>query len=220
VLARPAVQDAIFGTTLQVMGPAETSYLAQASAVYRVAEVDAPWTTLRPQVMVLEERQLAQMAELGVSLGEILDEPLEEILAARLHEDFVAPVRQQVEELLESLREPAMALEPQLESPWKKTRDQIGRALDQFQGRIAGAVARRHDVWHQRLERIREQCLPAGNLQERHLSLVHYVARYGPAFVETYFSDFDLEPRRLQVFQLSPGGDQGGGKHSAPGGAS
>lgn len=207
VLARPAVQDAIFGTTLQVMGPAEVSYLTQASAVYRVAEVSAPWTTLRPQVMVLEERQLAQMAELGVSLGEVLDEPLEEILAARLHEDFLAPVRRQVEELLESLRQPALELEPQLASPWQKTRDQIGRALDQFQGRIAGAVARRHEVWHQRLERIREQCLPAGNLQERHLSLVHYVARYGPAFVEAYFSDFDLDPRRLQIFKLDPGGD-------------
>jgi bacillithiol biosynthesis cysteine-adding enzyme BshC len=206
VLARPAVQDALLGTTLQVMGPAEISYLTQASAVYRVAEVTAPWTSLRPQAMVLEERQLAQMAELGVSFTELLSEPLEELLAKKLHKDFVQPIREQIDALLATLQEPVVELEAQLEKPYKKTRDQIGRAFDQLQGKITGAVARRNDVWHRRLGKIREQCLPEGHLQERHLSVAHYVDRYGPAFAEAYWSDFDLDPRYLQILTLRPGG--------------
>ena len=206
VLARPAVQDALLGTTLQIMGPAETSYLAQAAAVHRVLGVPPLWTALRPQVMVLESRQIEQLGELGVSLAEILDQPVERLLADRLGEDLVTPAQQRLEAVLDELRAPLLAVEATLESPWQKTRDQIGRAFEQLSSKHAKAVARRHDVWLRRLEKIRESCLPEEHLQERHLSVVHFLARYGPSFVDAYWRDFELDPRRLQVLEIDPGG--------------
>lgn len=206
VLARPAVQDALLGTTLQIMGPAETSYLAQAAAVYRVLGVPPLWTTLRPQAMVLESRQIEHLEELGISLAEILDEPVERLLADRLGEDPATPARARLEALLDELRDPLLAVDATLENPWQKTRDQIGRAFEQLSSKIAAAIARRHDVWLRRLEKIRESCLPEGHLQERHLTVVHYLARYGPSFVDAYWRDFELDPRRLQVLELDPGG--------------
>ena len=65
------IQDAIFGTTLQIMGPAETAYLSQARAVYPILDVAPPTTALRPQAVVVDERQRAQLAELGSSVEEI-----------------------------------------------------------------------------------------------------------------------------------------------------
>lgn len=204
VLARPAVQDALLGATLQIMGPSETSYLAQAAAVHRVLGVPPLWTTLRPQVMVLESRQLEQLDELGVSLAEILDEPAERLVADRLGEDLVTPARERLEAVLDELRGPLLEVDATLENPWQKTRDQVGRAFEQLSSKAAKAVARRHEVWLRRLEKIREGCLPEGHMQERHLTVVHYLARYGPSFADAYWRDFELDPRRLQVLEVNP----------------
>ncbi|MEZ5312971.1 MAG: bacillithiol biosynthesis BshC [Thermoanaerobaculia bacterium] len=99
VLARPAIQDAVFGTTLQIMGPAETAYLAQARAIYPLLELAAPTTALRPQALVVESRQRQQLDELGSSVAELLYRP--ERLARRLAEraggGFVAAERGGVE---------------------------------------------------------------------------------------------------------------------------
>ncbi len=204
VLARPAIQDALLGTTLQIMGPAETSYLTQARAVYRVLEVPAPRTTLRPQVLMLEERQIRYLEELDVSLAELLGSPVDRLIADKLGEDFITPVQEQLEALLDELRSPVTALDKNLAKPWQKTRDQIGRAFDQLSGKVAGAVARRHEVWHRRLAQVRDTCLPEEHLQERHLTVVHYLARYGASFAEAYWQDFELDSRRLQVLRASP----------------
>src|SRR6185295_11029038 len=72
VLARPAVQDAVLGTSLQVLGPGELSYMAQAAVTHRLLEVEAPWVTLRPQTLVLEAKQAEKLEDLGIPLATLL----------------------------------------------------------------------------------------------------------------------------------------------------
>jgi len=205
VLARPAVQDALLGTTLQVMGPSEMSYMSQVSAVYPEIGIIPPWTTLRPQALVLEGRQIAYLEELGVSLKELFEMPVEKLVADKLGEDFVQPVRQRMETLMGELRQPLLALDPTLERPWRKTNDQIGRNLEQLNNKVAAAISRKHDVWRQRLEQLRTSCLPAGHLQERELAVLYYLDRYGPRFAEDLAAQMQLDPRFLRVLRLERG---------------
>ncbi len=213
VLARPAVQDALLGTTLQVMGPAELSYMAQVAPVYSVLGIEPPWTTLRPQALVIEERQAAYLEELDVSLGELLDVELDHLVADKLGEDLVGPALQQIEEILEGLHGPLTAVDKGLEGPLRKTRAHIGRGLDQLNGKVAGAVARRHDVWRRRLEQVRTSCLPDGKAQERYLSVAHFTSRYGVGFGTAVLQQLGLDPRHLHVVKTSPAaaGTGGGG---------
>ncbi len=216
VLARPAVQDAVLGTTLQVMGPGEMSYLAQVAPVYSVLGIEAPRTSLRPQVMVLDQRQIGYLRELGVGLGELLSVPLDRLLTEKLDADFIAPVRQRIEELVDGLREPVVELDRSLEKPWRKTRDQLVRGLDQLQGKVSGAISRRHDVWRRRLEQVHGTCLPGGHLQERELSVLHYMVRFGPGFAGELCTRMELDPRRLKVVQLGVERPAGRPKGEAP----
>jgi len=202
-LARPAIQDALLGTTLQLMGAAELSYLAQAAAIYPVLGIEPPWTGLRPHALVLEDRHVAHLEELDVSLAELLGSSSERLLAEKLGEDFVEPVRRQLEERIDALRAPVIELDATLERPWRKTRDQIVRALDQLSSKVAAAVARRHDVRSRRLGRLYDLCLPEGQLQERYLSVIDFLARFGPSFVDAYWSQLRLEPQVLQVIRLT-----------------
>lgn len=204
VLARPAIQDAILGTTLQIMGPAELSYMSQVSSVYPVLGIDPPTTVLRPQVLVVEEKHAEHMEGLDVSLTELLLESIDSLLTAKLGVDVVAPHRTQIEAVLEALTEPVMALDASLESPLKKTRDQIGRALDQFQGKVEAAVGRRHEIWHRRLEQAQMGALPGGTLQERKLAVAHYINRYGAGFATRLLDMLQLDPRYLHGVRWAP----------------
>ena len=208
VLARPAIQDAVLGTTLQVMGPGETAYLAQAAAVYPVLGVTAPWTALRPQVLVFDRRQREQPAELGADLDELLFAPeaIAHRLAALAGGGFVAAARPAAEQLLEGLRSPAVALDPTLEKPWAKTRETLLGALDAFAAKVEAAAARRGGVAHQRFENLRQATRPQGGLQERVLSTAWFAGRYGAIFGQALLEQLTLDPRRLSL--IDPNADR------------
>ena len=205
VLARPAIQDAILGTTLQVMGPGEVAYLAQAAPAYPILGVEAPWVALRPQALVLDARQREQLAELGVDLAGLLADPAraERALGERAGAGFVQGDRAELEALLARWKSAALALDPQLERPWEKTRDQLLGGLEQFSGRVAAAAARRDEVQSRRFLALRDHCLPGGVPQERAVVAAHFPGKYGEGFIAALLDQLDLDPRRLSL--IDPG---------------
>jgi bacillithiol biosynthesis cysteine-adding enzyme BshC len=201
VLARGALQDAVLGTFLQVLGPGELSYMAQVSAVYPVLEVEAPWVALRPQTLVLEGHQIEKLEELGIGLGDLIGsrQRLDRALAEGGGGDFVAPIRARVEAALGELRNAALAADPNLERPYEKTCEQILRALDTFGEKAIAAAARRNEVRARRVDQLREACLPQGKLQERVVAAAHFQGKYGERFAESLWEQMELDPAVLQV---------------------
>ena len=208
VLGRAALQDAVLGTFLQVLGPGELSYMAQVAAVYPVLEVEAPWAALRPQTLVLEGHQIEKLEELGIELADLLgDRQRLDRALARGEGDFVAPVRARIEAALADLRAAALAADPNLERPYEKTAEQIFRALDTFGEKAVAAAARRNEVRARRVDQLREACLPLGRLQERVVASAHFQGKYGERFAESFWEQMDLDPRFLQV--ISPARKEG-----------
>ncbi len=205
VLARAAVQDAILGTSVLVLGPGEVSYIPQVAPLYALLGLAPPAVFPRPQALVLGGHQLDKLAALELSLADLVaaDLDLDRALAGGREEDLVAPARAGMEELLERLKGEAIGIDPNLEGPWRKTRDQVERALGAFAGRAAAAVARRNELARSRAEDLRAACRPLGALQERVLSAAHFPGKYGERFVEALFEQLALDPRELQV--ICPG---------------
>jgi bacillithiol biosynthesis cysteine-adding enzyme BshC len=201
VLARPAIQDAVLGTTVQVMGPGELSYMAQVSAVYPLLEIEPPLTSLRPQTLIIEAHQLEKLGELGLSLADLLGDRahIDHILVEREGGDFLTPIRARIEAALAELHAPALAADPNLERPLDKTREQILRSFDLFGEKATAALARRNEVVSRRVEQLREICLPLGKLQEREITAAHYQGKYGERFAASYWEQLGLDPTRLQV---------------------
>lgn len=197
VLARPAIQDAVLGTFLHLLGPGELSYIGQSAAVHEVLEVESPWVALRPQALVVEPKQMERLGEAGLPLATILGSRHDLDLAlARLEGDgSVEPVRRKIEEALAELQ-PA---DPNLERPLEKTREQILRALDTFAEKTTAAVARRNETLNRRVDQIRESCLPLGKPQERVVASAHFQGKYGDRLVQSFWEQMGLDPRRLQI---------------------
>ena len=199
-LARPAVQDAILGTAVQVLGAGELAYMTQAAGTHEALGVAPPWVVLRPQVVVLGRKQVGWLNASGVGLDEVVarEDRLDEALARELGGDFVAPARQRADELLTGLEAPATALDPNLARPLAKTRQQVVRALETFSGKVAAALAAQDQIQRRRLGELRTACRPLGELQERVISASHFPGRQGERFMAAMWQ-IDLAPDRLQV---------------------
>lgn len=204
VLARPAVQDAVLGTTLQVLGPGELSYMTQSSAVHAVLEVPPAHVALRPQVVLFEARQLERLQESGLSLADLHADrqDFERAQAERDGGNFVTPAQREIDRILAGLKAPALAADPNLERPFDKTREQILRALDVFSDKVVAAVARRNETASRRAEQLRDVCLPLGRLQERVVSTVHFYGKHGEDLTRAFWEQMSLDPAFLEVLSL------------------
>jgi bacillithiol synthase len=200
VLARPVIQDAILGSSLFLLGPGELSYMPQVAPLYEVLGVRPPALALRPQVLVLESHQVDKLADAGLTLAELLAprDELERVLAEGGDGAFAAEPRRRIEAALESLRGPALALDPNLERPLGKTRDLVERALDTFDGKVRAAAARRDEVRLGRVEKLRDAVLPHGKLQERVVCSAHYRGKH-IELTASYWEQMRLDGAVLQV---------------------
>jgi bacillithiol biosynthesis cysteine-adding enzyme BshC len=215
VLGRPVVQDAVLGSSLLVLGPGELSYMAQAAGLYSVLEVEAPDAALRPQVLLAlpkERERLEWLAERGIDLEVLLAEPheLERRLAGSAGRDRVRPAAARVDAVLEELRSALVELEPQLESPYEKTRQQVSRAFETLAGKTDAAFARRDETLRARAEGLRETLLPEGVLQERRLATAWAAATFGDGVGRFLYSAMPLVSDRVPVLTLDPEASSGG----------
>ncbi len=201
VLARPAIQDAVLGTTLLLLGPGEMAYLPQAAPTYALLDVSLPEVALRPRALVLDRRQSEHLAELGLTLSELLTDAAaaERRLGERAGGGFVAAVRERILGEVATLAAPAQTLDPTLEKPLEKTRETIERALEAFASKVAAAAGRRDDLVGRRFAQLRDALLPDGAPQERVLSAAYFPGRYGERFGEALLDQLDLDPRRLSL---------------------
>lgn len=204
VQARPLIQDAILGTSLQVLGPGELSYMPQVAPLYDLLGVRAPAIALRPQILVLEDHQWEKLDGTGLGLGRLLSSKLDldRLLSAGAGEDLLAPVRSQLEGPMSELREAALEIDPGLQGPWEKTQGQMERALGVFEAKISAAAARRDEVTRQRVEKLRNLCRPLGSPQERVVSTSQFPGKYGDSFAVALLEQLRLDGGNLQV--ISP----------------
>lgn len=207
VLARPLVQDAVLGSSLQLMGPGELSYMTQASALYSLFDIDPPATALRPQIMVLGAALTRRLEKLGLTLEEALrhESEVDDWLARRSAPDLVESSRGRILAEIDSLRTDALQIDPQLDRPWQKTRAQIERALEAFSMRLRSAAARLDKTAGQRLDAIRSACLPDGAPQERVLSVAHFALTYGQDFAAAVWEQMDHDSDRIQIIDPAAG---------------
>lgn len=204
VLARPAVQDAVFGTALELLGPGELAYMAQSSAVHAFLGVPPAEVVLRPHVVVLAAHLEEKLAESGLTLADLHADPqdLDRALATRSGGDFVTPVRDEIDRLLGGLQGPALEADPNLERPLEKTREQVLRALDTFRDKALAAAARRNEVASRRAQQLREVCLPLGRLQERTVSAASFYGRHGEELTRAFWEQMRLDPSFLEVIRV------------------
>ncbi len=206
-LLRPLAQDALLPTAAYVGGPAEIAYHAQIGDAYGHFGVPRPSLVPRPGATLVEPAQARALEAEGLSLIELQQDP--EALLARWARESHPEVEQgferaraAIERELRAVEDALGALDPTLRAAADAAK---GRALHQVEGlreKATRALKKRDQARADRLRRTREALFPGGDLQERRLAFVSWLARWGDSVLERVQGGLDPFARAHQVIPL------------------
>jgi bacillithiol synthase len=189
-LLRPVVQDSLLPTAAYIGGPAEIAYLAQSQAVYTKILGRMPAILPRASFTIVEPPIARFLAQYGLDLRDFLrgsqhvraqmeQKALPDVLVARFdkgEEDLSA--------LLKSYREPLGRLDPTLLDALDMTERKMIYQFSQLKAKVARAENFRSGVLDRHERILLDALYPNGELQERTLSALPFIAACGAAFLD------------------------------------
>lgn len=213
VALRPVVQDALFPTIAYVGGPGELAYFAQLRPVYQAFDVPMPLIIPRASLTLVDPRTLQLLERFHLSLPELTLEPEQlasRVLRAQFPADFeatLAKARQGVNEIFREVGEAIARVDPTLKATVGQTSGHLRGHLDQLERKAVQALKRRETETRPQLQRLREALMPGGRPQERVLSALPFLARYGPALLEMIQAAIDGPGWEHHLVTLRADGD-------------
>lgn len=188
-LLRPILQNKLIPTLAQVVGPAELNYLAQITPLYPLFGCSAPMILPRATFLLIEDKTQRYLGSLKLSVEEassLSPTSLQTLVVERADGKAVAPsilyrnFEDGFAELFTPLEQSINATDPTLSTVTKKTRQNILHQVSVLTEKYNRALAAGDTVRQQRLSLLVNTLLqPRGRAQERVISPLYFLSRYG-----------------------------------------
>jgi len=212
VLLRPLVQDYLFPTLAYVGGSSELAYFAQIEVLYTFFDRPMPVLWPRNGYTLIDPSIEAEMDRLGIEIRDCFRG--EQLLIEKAVRHAGAPrACVSLEQLQEKLDQGLSEIRPELQA----IEPPLAHALDTARRKMM------HNIRHLRSHTIRlegaedcsvlsavrsmlNHCFPNRNLQERELSIFHFLVRHGPHLLDTLNSATEIDNFAHRVLRLEEKG--------------
>lgn len=208
VVLRPIVQDTLLPTVAYVAGPSEIAYQAQLKPVYDQFNVLQPIIYPRASGSFIEERVERAMEKFGLGLTEFFEESdkLTSKVAERISEVkadvLFGSVNTSIHDALNELKFGLKEIDPTLLGALEGVKSKIDGNMSVLKEKTVAAQKRRHETAMRQIERAIAGLLPNGSLQEREISVLYYMNKYGPDLVKWLVGEVDITGFKHQVLSL------------------
>lgn len=208
VALRPLVQDAILPTAVYVGGPSEVAYLRQLRDAYPMFGMSQPAIAPRPFVTLVERKAERGLEQTGVDIRKLFDpefDPATFLLDEETERELERITTEAGEmiskgfSLLESLTND---LDESLTKSLEASSHKAGKELENFSGRLRGALKRKNETAIKRIDNSRSLLLPGGSLQERAMNPMYFVNKFGLETFRAACNAVDLAPGSMQFISL------------------
>ncbi len=208
VILRPICQDTILPTAVYIGGPGEISYFAQLKPIYELFNVPMPIIYPRASVTILEERleKIIQKHQLEVTdfFGDIdllIRRISDQISEVKVDTIFSAS-QQRIIEVLTELQFGLTQVDPTLLGALEHTKQKISSTLDQLKSRASIAQQKKNEITLNQIEKVARHLSPNGNFQEREISIVYFINKYGMEFTRWLMDEVKIDRFEHQILHL------------------
>ena len=185
VLLRPIYQDTLFATLAYVAGPNELAYFAQLKRMYEHFDLTMPLIASRASFTVVERPQARFLDRYDVPLAKLSSDDeslLNDIVRGQtppqLDEDLKR-ARHCIQDITTALERDLSAVDVSLVPTVKSTRGKLLHHLKELETKAFRAVKRKNDTVRQQFLTTRTALFPGFDMQERKLSPLGYLNKYG-----------------------------------------
>lgn len=208
VVLRPLMQDTLLPTAAYIAGPGEIAYFAQYKPLYEWAELPMPILYPRASVTLIEGKIEKVLERYDLSLGD-LETELDKLFRQYVLDNMDVDVDALFKEAATPIHQAINALKPQIESidpslgkATEATRAMLVKELERFKGRVVKAAKRNVDQVRAQFAKAQDNLYPGGRLQERSLSSLYFLNKYGLSFFEDLMDVLLLDTTAHQTVQL------------------
>lgn len=208
VALRPIVQDAILPTALYLGGPSEISYLRQVRDAYALFDVPVPAVGPRPFVMFTEPKVRRVMESVGIDLKGLLAERFDAaaLLVDQGEQEAIEAARDRalarIAEAGAEFEPLAAAIDPTLTKALGAATAGATKGMEDMARRLAAALRKKQQTEIDRVNAARTFLLPGGVLQERSLSAIFFIARFGAERFGTALNAIAADVPGVQVIPI------------------
>jgi bacillithiol biosynthesis cysteine-adding enzyme BshC len=208
VALRPICQDTILPTAAYVAGPSEVAYFAQLEPVYRYFNIQMPVIFPRMSTTLLEERILRTIEKYELTVRDMFSpqarvqkKVLDMVSEVNIEEMFTE-AGQRIGDNLNELKFGLQYIDQTLLGALETTRSKTEANLAHLKEKTLEAQGRKHDAAFRQLQKASSTIFPNGNFQEREFSVLQFMNKYGPEFVNRVSAALELEEYTHQIIKL------------------
>jgi bacillithiol biosynthesis cysteine-adding enzyme BshC len=208
VVLRPICQDTLIPTAVYVGGPNEIAYFAQLRPVYEFFNMTMPIIYPRATATILEEKleSILDKFELDLTaffgdLDTVLRTVSEQISDIKV-EDMFQNVGTRVKESLNELKFGINQIDPTLLGALETTRSKVESQLSVLKEKTIIAQKKKNEIALKQVEKVANNTLPLGELQERQINVIYFANKYGLDFVKWLMEELRIDLFQHQIVHL------------------
>ncbi len=209
VILRPIFQDWLLPTAMYVAGPSEIAYFAQLKPLYEHFRIPMPIIYPRASATILEEKIQKVLDRYSLSVLDFygdIDELEQRILEqeSNIHlDELFKEVKTKVGEALTELKFGLNHIDPTLLGALETTRSKIDTNLSSLREKAVAAQKRKNETLINQVRKSANHIIPDNQLQERWLSPLHFLNKYGFQFTHWLQSELRYNVFEHQILYLS-----------------
>ncbi|MGN8226440.1 bacillithiol biosynthesis cysteine-adding enzyme BshC [Gracilimonas sp. BCB1] len=208
VFLRPVIQDVLLPTLGYVAGPGELAYYGQMKDFYSQFDLQMPpifprfsGTIVESAISRIVEKLPFSFCEYGKRIEDLESEFIEQTDTDDIEQVF----SEWKEKLNEAAEEPLKVIneiDPTLDGTVGKTIAGFGNELDKLKGRVYRSIKKQEEIQLSRIEKIKVNLFPDGGLQERAVSPVYFMNKYGTGIWNELLAEIEKEGPDLTKHHL------------------
>lgn len=194
VILRPLFQDKLLPVLCSICGPGESSYFAQLKPVYNIYGLKMPVIYPRFSSTIVEKKIKKLIVKLkitNIELGSSKEEIIRQAVSKRLKIDpgkLVPDLESDIQVKLEKLENVFSDLEMSISSSFDRIKRNIKKEIKVLNKKLYSELKRQDEFTVEGINKIYMNIFPDNNLQEREISIISYLNRYGFGFIDDLYS--------------------------------
>ncbi|MDR9419689.1 bacillithiol biosynthesis cysteine-adding enzyme BshC [Gracilimonas sp.] len=185
VFLRPVIQDKLLPTLGYVAGPGEIAYYGQMKNLYKEFDLEMPPIFPRYTATLLEsgisriiEKLPFKFCSYEKRIEDLESEFVEQAETVDIETVF-GKWKQKLEEVAEEPLKVINEIDPTLDGTVGKTVAGFSNDIDRLKGKVYRSIKQQENTQLKRIEKIKVNLFPNGGLQERSVSPVYFMNKYG-----------------------------------------
>ncbi len=208
VVLRPICQDTLLPTIAYVAGPAEIAYFGQLKSVYDKHKIPMPIIFPRASVTLVEEKVLKVLEKYSLELVDLFGdvEPVLSRVSEQVSEVKVDALfdmlNGRINEAVQEARYGIQQIDPTLGGAVDNTIGKFQQQLEVLKQKTQKAQQQKEEISLKQIRKAAMNIFPNGNFQEREISAVQYLNKYGPDFVKWIANEILIDKHQHQIISL------------------